>query len=531
MTSTHLAPDAAGPGPGQDGTPPPGPPPQPGHRAPRVRPRAEWPALAALLAVTAVLLLWNLSASGYANSFYSAAAQAGAQSWKAFLFGSFDAANAITVDKPPAALWPMALSVRLFGLGSWQLLVPQALMGVGTVAVLYFAVRRRAGVGAGLLAGALMALTPVAALMFRFNNPDALLCLLTVSALACFLRALEKGRTRWLVAAGALLGVAFLAKALQAWLVVPVLAGVYLACAPTRPWRRVVQLLWAGAALVASCGWWIALIELWPEDSRPYVGGSQHNSFLELTFAYNGLGRLTGDEPGSVGGGPGGGWGQTGVGRLFEGALGGQIAWLLPAAVLLLVAGLVVTRSASRTDPDRAALLTWGGALVITSVTFSLMSGIFHEYYTVALAPYIAAVVALGTSLLWSRRQHPAARGALAAALAVTSVWSFVLLGRYGDWYPALRWTVLVAGLASAAALLVVGRATSGTAGRLALVTAAVGVAAALAAPLGVTLNTVDTPHSGSIVTAGPTVTSGAGGFPGRGRGGQPPGGQGPPQQ
>ncbi|OEV11565.1 ArnT family glycosyltransferase, partial [Streptomyces nanshensis] len=278
------------------------------------RPRWERPGYWALLALTAVLFLYGLGASGYANSFYSAAAQAGSESWKAFLFGSLDSGNVITVDKPPAALWPMALSVRLFGLGAWQMLVPQALMGVATVAVLYAAVRRWFGPAAGLLAGGLMAFTPVAALMFRFNNPDAALCLLCVIAVYCLLRALEDTRSRWLLLCGVALGLAFLVKTLQAWLIVPPLAVVHLVCAQPPLLTRVKQLLLAGAAMVASCGWWIALAELWPAGSRPYIGGSQNNSFLELTLGYNGLGRITGNEVGSVGPGAGRGPGPGGYG-------------------------------------------------------------------------------------------------------------------------------------------------------------------------------------------------------------------------
>ncbi|WP_235209410.1 ArnT family glycosyltransferase, partial [Streptomyces rimosus] len=313
---------------------------------PTPNPRRHRPALLVLLLATAALYLWDLGASGYANQFYSAAAQAGSASWTAFFFGSSDAANSITVDKPPAALWPMALSVRLFGLSAWAILVPEALMGVATVGVLYAAVRRRFGAGAGLFAGALLALTPVAALMFRFNNPDALLCLLMVCAVYCVLRALEDARTKWLLLAGVCFGFAFLTKTLQAWLILPPLAVVYAVCAPTALRRRIVQLLLGGLAMVVSGGWWVAIVELWPAASRPYIGGSQHNSFLELTFGYNGLGRINGDEAGSVGGGPpggggrggGGAWGDTGITRLFTSDMGGQISWLLPAAFLLLVA-------------------------------------------------------------------------------------------------------------------------------------------------------------------------------------------------
>ncbi|TMU93714.1 glycosyltransferase family 39 protein [Streptomyces sp. DASNCL29] len=522
---------------------------RPGQRAPggsrlarawRGRPEdPRWarPALWALLAATTVLYLWSLGASGYANQFYSAAVQAGGESWKAFFFGSSDAANSITVDKPPAALWPMALSVRLFGLSSWAVLAPEALMGVATVGVLYAAVRRRFGAAAGLIAGAALAVTPVAALMFRFNNPDALLCLLMVSAVSCVLRALEDARTKWLLLAGVCFGLGFLTKTLQAWLILPPLAVVYAVCAPAKFGRRIGQLLLAGLAMVVSGGWWVAIVELWPASSRPYIGGSQHNSFLELTFGYNGLGRINGNETGSVGGGgpggPGGGgggggrWGETGIDRLFGSDMGGQIAWLLPAAFILLAAGIWLTWRAKRTDTRRAAFLVWGGSLLMTFATFSFMSGIFHQYYNIALAPYIAALVGMGAAVLWERRSEGGRAGAVASAVlavtvAVTAYMSYVLLGRSPDWHPWLRWAVLIGGLAAAAGLLLTARLGR----RAALAAAGLGLAAGLAGPVAYTLNTVETPKHGSIVTAGPSVAGGMGGpggrFPGGGRGGPP---------
>ncbi|MFJ4060334.1 ArnT family glycosyltransferase [Streptomyces albogriseolus] len=496
---------------------------------PTTDPRWARPAFLALLLATGVLYLCNLHASGYANSFYSAAVQAGSQSWKAFFFGSLDAANAITVDKPPAALWPMALSVRLFGLNSWAILVPEVLMGVGTVAVVHASVRRRSGHGAALLAGAVLALTPVVALMFRFNNPDALLALLMAVACHLVVRALEDGRTRWLVWAGVAVGFAFLTKTLQAFLILPALAAVYAVCAPVRPRKRFAQLALATVALVVSGGWWVAVVELWPASSRPYIGGSQNNSFLELTFGYNGLGRLNGDETGSVGGGgaPGGGgrWGETGWDRMFNDDIGGQISWLLPAALILLVAGLVLSRKAGRTDVTRAAFLVWGGSLLTTAVVFSFMAGIFHQYYTVALAPYVAAVTGMGAAALWHRRREAVAALTLAATVTATAAWGYVLLHRTPDYLPWLRWLVLVGGLTAALGLVFAGRAGH----RVVLAAAGLGVAASLAGPTAYTLSTVREGHSGSIVTAGPAST-GRGGGPGGGggpRNGTPPGANG----
>ncbi|MFR9794565.1 ArnT family glycosyltransferase [Streptomyces sp. MS06] len=500
-------------------------------------PRWVRPAFIGLLLATAALYLYGLSASGWANSFYSAAVQAGSSSWKALFFGSLDAANSITVDKPPASLWPMALSVRIFGLNSWAILVPEVLMGVGTVAVVYASVRRRFSPAAGLIAGAVLALTPVAALMFRFNNPDALLALLMAAACYLVVRALEDGRTRWLVWAGVAIGFAFLTKTLQAFLILPALAFVYAACAPVPLRRRFGQLAAATLALVVSGGWWVAIVELWPASSRPYIGGSQNNSFLELTFGYNGFGRLNGDETGSVGGGGGGNgggrWGETGWDRMFNSEIGSQISWLLPAALILLVGGLVATRKLKRTSVTRGSFLVWGGSLLMTLAVFSYMAGIFHQYYTVALAPYLAAVTGMGAGLLWEKRKETWASLVLAASAVAAAAWGYVLLHRTPDYLPWLRWLVLIGGLAGALGLVFAGRVTR----QLALAAAAVSVVAALAGPTAYTLSTVNSAHTGSIPTAGPagaSVMGGRGGPGGRTRGGFPGGGtpgQGPNQQ
>ncbi|MEV5599895.1 glycosyltransferase family 39 protein [Streptomyces sp. NPDC052299] len=501
---------------------------------------APWvrPAFLALLLVITLAYLWNLSASGYANSFYSAAVQAGSRSWKAFFFGSLDAANAITVDKPPAALWPMALSVRVFGLSSWAILAPQVVMAAATAGVLYATVRRRFSAAAGLITMAVFALTPVAALMFRFNNPDALLALLMTVTVHCVLRAMERGRTKWLVWAGVAVGLAFLSKTLQAFLILPPLAVLYAVCAPVPVRRRFGQLGLAVLAMVVAGGWWVAAVELWPASSRPYIGGSQNNSFLELTFGYNGLGRINGEETGSVGGGggPGGGqWGETGIGRMFNSEVGAQISWLLPAALILLVAGIWLTRRAGghlpgmkrwgSTDTARAAFLAWGGSLLMTAAVFSFMAGIFHQYYTVALAPCLAALVGMGVTVLWEERAHWWAGAALAGTVAVTAYWAYVLLGRTPDYLPWLRTAVLVTGLVAAAGLLLVVRLGR----RLALVAVALGFAASLAGPAAYTVSTLNTGHQGSIVTAGP-ASGGMGGGPGGGGGRGGPGGM-PPGQ
>jgi 4-amino-4-deoxy-L-arabinose transferase-like glycosyltransferase len=483
------------------------------------------PALIALLAVTLIAYIVDLTSSNYANSFYAAAVQAGTKSWKAFFFGSIDSSNFITVDKPPASLWVMELSGRVFGFSSASMLVPQVLEGVLSVGLLFAGVKRWFGAGAGLLAGAALAVTPVAALMFRFNNPDALMVCLMVASAYCMVRALESGGgRRWMLAVGALLGFAFLAKMMEAFLVVPGFALVYLIAAPVSVRRRVSDLLLGGVAMLAASGWWVAIVQLWPASSRPMIDGSPDNSILNLIFDYNGFGRLSG--------GTGGGnfSGTTGVLRLFNDLMGGQASWLIPAAAIVLVGGLVWRGRAPRTDRLRAALMLWGSWLVVSGAVFSFGSGVIHTYYTVELAPAVAALCGIGAAVLWQRRLLAPARIGMALMVAVTTVWAVVMLQRSPSWETWLTPLVIVAALVAIAGLAI---PPSLLRRRLAAATAVAAIVACLTAPLAYSIETISTPHTGSVVSAGPTVSGasafGGGGGPGgggtSGRGGFPGGG------
>ncbi|MEE3849772.1 glycosyltransferase family 39 protein [Gordonia sp. LSe1-13] len=493
--------------------------------------------VAALLLGTAIAYLWNLSANGWANSFYSAAIQAGSESWTAWFFGSSDMANSITVDKPPASLWIPSLSVRIFGLNSWSILVPEVLMGVASVALLYLITRKYFGHWPGILAGFVLAVTPVAAMMFRFNNPEALLILLMIAAVWATLKAIDDGRLRWMILTGVFVGFGFLTKQLQVMLIVPPLAVTYLAFGQHNWVRRIGHLLAALGAMIVSAGWWILAVELWPASARPWIGGSQNNSILELTLGYNGLGRLNGNETGSVvpgggygapgdGGGGGGMWGDTGWLRMFEPAQGGQIAWLIPTGIVLTIAALVLIGKARRTDPRRAYLVVWGLWLLVTMAVFSFMAGIFHSYYTAALAPAVAAVVAGGATVCWSQRERLWVRIVLATAVWIAAIWAFVLLNRSPDFVPWLRWTVLAMGIVGGAVMLVAHRAY------LSAVAVVAALVAGLAGPIAYTVDTIATPKQGSIISAGPRVEGefgpgggGPGGGPRAGgmRGGPPP--------
>lgn len=464
--------------------------------------RRHRPLLWLLLAGTAVLYLWNLTASGWANSYYAAATQAATESWQAWLFGSLDAGNSITVDKPPASLWLSGLFARVFGFSSWTVLAPQALAGVGAVGLLYLTVKRVSGAGAGLLAGAALALTPVATLMFRYNLPDALLTLLLVAAAYAVTVAIERAGWRWLALAGALVGLAFLTKMLQAFVVLPAFVAAYLVAAPAPLPRRLAHVGVAAVATVLSAGWYVALVELWPPSSRPYISGSSNDSLLELTLGYNGLGRIFGGGGGAGGSGPGNVafGGEAGLGRMFGPAFGTEVSWLLPAAIIAVLAGLWFTRHAPRTDRTRAALLLWGGWLAVTALVFSLMTGIVHPYYAVALAPAIAAPVGIACAALWRGRTHRPALLTLAAMVATTSVWTFILLARHDSWLPWLRWTILACGVLVATAL------ATGVTTRL---VAASAVAVALAGSSVFTVATAAESHTGSIPLSGPPSTTG----------------------
>ena len=449
---------------------------------------------AALLSGTALLYLVGIDRSGWSNPFYSAAAQAGAQSWKALFFGASDAAGTITVDKPPASIWVMSLSIRLFGLSSWSLLVPEALMGVATVALLVATVRRVAGPWPGLLAGLLLAVTPVLTLMARVDDPDALLTLLLVAAAWSTTRALDSGRLRWTLLTGTLLGFAFLTKSLAAFLVLPGLAGAFLLAGPGSPRRRVGHLLAAGGALLGAAGWWVLAVELTPASSRPWVGGSPGDSPLDLAFGYNGLGRLTGDESGA---------GVHVLGRQSPlrllGSAADQFGWLLPAAVVGVVAGLVLRRGRPRTDAMRAALVLWAGWALPTALVFSLMQGTWHAYYTVELAPALAALTSLGATLLW-RRSTRATFAVLATGSLMTTAWAVSLVARQPAPEGTVAALVLLCGLVGVLLF-----AAGGTVNRsVARGAAALLLLAAVIGPAAWSIATAEAPHTGSSVRAGP---------------------------
>jgi 4-amino-4-deoxy-L-arabinose transferase-like glycosyltransferase len=489
------------------------------------------PVRVAIFGMTALLYSWNLARVDMGNDFYAAAVKSGTMSWKAFFFGSLDPGSFITVDKPPASLWVMELSGRIFGFSSWSMLLPEALAGLATVMVLYHLVRRWMGEPAAVFASLALALTPVAVVIFRYNDPDAFLTLLLVlAAWACW-RAIETGKTMGLVLSGALVGLAFLTKTLDAFIVVPALGLAYLWCGPPRLARRIGQLGWAALALLVSSGWWVAIVELWPKSARPYIGGSTDNSELNLIFGYNGFARIFGSGGAGAGGGTTSGsssafGGGEGLLRMFDSELAGQISWLLPLAVAGIVAGLWLTRRNHRTNGQRAGFVLWGGTLLMFLVVYDYAKGIFHPYYTVVMAPAIAALAGAGAVALW-RLGHQSLRWAwvLPTAIVGTVVWADALLARTSGYDSWVGPTVVVTGVVSALVLFLCMVRPKGTRW-FALVAGTIAAASVLAGPAAYSLTTLGTTTS-AIATAGPaSAASGLGGGAGPGgRGG--PGGTG----
>jgi 4-amino-4-deoxy-L-arabinose transferase-like glycosyltransferase len=477
---------------------------------------------AVLLVATAVMYLWNITVNGMGNQFYAGAAQAGSKNWEALLFGSLDTQNFMTVDKPPVSQWVMGLSGQIFGFSSASMMIPQALMAVATVALLYAAVRRISGPNAALLAGAALAVTPVAAMMFRYNNPDAVMVLLMMAAVYCAVRALEHASAKWMALAGVALGFAFLAKMLEGIMVMPAIGLVYLVAAPTSIRKRLLHLLGSLAAFLVSSGWFVLLTLVWPASSRPYIAGSTDNNFMNLVLGYNGFARVLGKKNGSLEPNPmigesasahfdvasgkhgfhGFGNQPQGLTRLFTGEFGYEIGWLLPAALLALVLVLISRGRAPRTDLVRAGAIVFGGWMLVDGLVLSYMKSMVHPYYSLSFAPAVAGMLAIGVHEMWGKRDTWFGRGGLAALILGSGVWSFWTLGRNAEWFPALRWAILAVTVVATIALLV--SLSSQARQRFAVAALVVGLIGGLFGASAYAFATIGQPHSGGMPLVGP---------------------------
>ncbi len=481
------------------------------------------PALLAVTALASLLSGWGLTRNGYANVYYSEAVQAASHSWRAMLTNAEDLSGFVSLDKGPLSLWMMGLSGRVFGFGSLSMLLPNAACGVASVVVLHNLVKRTLGHRAAVLAALMLALSPVAVAVSRFNNPDALLMLSVVCAAWALVRALESGRTHHVMLSGAFVGLAFNTKMLEAYLVAPALALAFAVAGRGSVRRRLGQLTAAGAAMALVSFAWFATMMAIPSAERPWVGDTLHDSWFELIFGANGLSRVSGSGAGPAG--SGGFGGSPGALRLFNSAVGAQIAWLLPLATVGLLAGLWLRRGTPRGDVERAAYLLWGTWALVAVAIFSFSSGIFHPYYTSLLAPAVAVLCAGGLVSLWDARRSRWATLVLASTLLATGALSFVLLGRTPGFVPALRWLIVGSVVVFAAGVVALRIGTPALRGRLVGVVAAAGIAGVLAGPGAYAIATAGHRTTGSNPLGGPTsVSQGGPGFGAGGRSGLPGG-------
>jgi 4-amino-4-deoxy-L-arabinose transferase-like glycosyltransferase len=478
------------------------------------------PELLALLVLAAVLDLWALDRNGFANEYYAAAVRSMSSSWHAFLYGSFDAKGIMTVDKPPLASWVQVAFVKVFGFNSWSLLVPQALMGVATVGLVYDLARRMFGRPAGFVAGLVLALTPMTVAISRHNNPDALLILCSVAAVWFMVRGLEDGRGRWLAFAGVAVGLGFEAKMAVALMVVPGIVAAWLWVAPRGLRRSAAQLAgFAGTALVVGLAWPL-LMWLTPAADRPWVSGTSDNSIWSLMFGYNGLGRLGGQaggpQVGGGAGGPGGGGaggpfgGPAGPFRLLEQSLGGQAGWLLGTAIVAGLAVLVATRL-RRSDARSGWVIAVGGAFLTCAVAFSSAKGIFHPYYVSLLAPFTALLVGAGAGLLTRGDRVSRVLAGVAIVAGVAS--ELAVLHHLPGTLDALR-PLLLAGGVAAIVLLVVAEDV-----RLRVAILGAAFALLLFAPASWAFQTLGHATQGTFPAGGPANAAGGIGGPGGGGG------------
>lgn len=559
--------------------------PPPTGRAARAIPRPSlsatlsWLPLAPVLVLSAVLNTHRLAQNGYANVFYSAGVKSMLGSWHNFIFNSFDPGGLVTVDKPPLALWVQVASAKVFGFSPMSLLLPEAIIGVLTVAVLYAVMRRPFGTLAAFAGALTLAVFPSFVAVARDNGVDPVLVLLMLLACGAALRAIRTGRWPALLAAAVLVGLAFTTKTLAAFPVIPGIALGYLLCAPGPLLRRTLRLLAAGALLGAVSFAWIGLVEATPAAQRPYVGGSTDNTELNLTFGYNGFGRVEGQI-----GGPGQIFVHLGAVapfphstrtvlsakrtaaprhvpnrilpdghfanptpfgvppgplRLFEAGLGDQGGWMLPFALLgmLALALAVLSRPLElaegaaphsrferiRRDPRTAGLIVLGGWFLAEAVLLSFSKGIVHPYYVSALGPGTAAMVGAGVAAFagWAPGRSaggPAARAAAAGdegrnwllllappAIAATVAAQLVLLDRahYLHWY----YTPLVIAAAAGALALLAALAARRLAGPAVLLTLLV----LTLAPAVYATTTWSVPVEGTFPAAGPRVAGSLG--------------------
>lgn len=429
---------------------------------------------------------------------------AGSQDWTAFFFSSSDPGNAISVDKPPLSLWVMAASVWAFGLNPWSVLVPQALMGIASVYLLRNMVRSYVGAVEGILAAAALAVTPVATVMFRYNNPDALLTLLMIGAAYATLESIRNNALRWLILAGVLTGAALLTKQLQIALLLPAIAAAYLVFAAGPVLKRMLHLAAALLAAAVAGGWWFIVVQITPAASRPFVGGSRHNSAVELTLGYNGVDRLTGEDASRTLSPSAESLAdklEPGFQRFLQPQFSGQFGWFLPLAIAGLFLAIWQLKRGRGSAGYRALLMLCSVWFFCSATVLAFMSGIVHPYYSLTLVPPMCALAAIALVYMVRYRDRRSVRLALAGTLLVTMVLAFITAIRSTADFPQGPLVALCL-WAIAIALQLLPPPTK-TMRSIAIGALAV---ALMLGPVVWSVNTVLSPHTGAGVVAGPSI-------------------------
>ncbi len=445
-----------------------------------VQSKNDWPPLWQRLALAVVMLVsifmnfYQLGQNGFGNLYYASAIRSMLDSWHNFFFVSFDPGGFVSIDKPPLGFWLQAASAKILGFTPFSIFLPQALAGVLSVLLLYYLVRRHFGVVAGLLAALALAISPISVLTNRNNTIDSTLVLVMLLGAWAVLRAAQSGKLRWLLLCAVFVGLGFNIKMLEAYLVVPAYGLLYLLAAPRRIWVRIGHLALAALLMLTISLSWAVAVDLTPAASRPYVGSSQNNSEISLALGYNGIQRLLGQfgfggnnavsstsrnttrqfptsvssggtftgafqqtgtggtdqSPNGVGSGSSGGGGSSGMFntgnpgllRLFNEPLGGQIVWLLPMALLGMLALAWQRRPRFREDRQQQSLLLWGTWLLTMAVFFSVAT-FFHQYYLSTFAPAICALFGIGVVVMWQDYRRSGWRGwLLPLALLLTAL-------------------------------------------------------------------------------------------------------------
>jgi 4-amino-4-deoxy-L-arabinose transferase-like glycosyltransferase len=484
------------------------------------------PALLLILVCAAVLYCWDMSGSMY-NAFYASAARSMSESWKAFLFGSFSPANAITIDKIPGYLWPQAISARLFGFKPWSVVLPQVIEAFVTVLATYRLVRRWAGEVAAVLAAAFLALTPAVVASGHTNNEEAAYVMCLALAALATQRAVVSGKLRSLVLAGVWVGLAFQCKMVEAWAILPVIAVTYLVAAPPTLRRRILDMVVAALVTVAVSLVWVVTVALVPASSRPYIDGTTNNNPFSMVFGYNALTRFSslGITPASVGavsehgGGAAGAFPASGLATMFQAAQASQVGWLYPLAAVSIVVLLWQRRRMPRTDPIRAIVIMWTAWIVVYGLAYS--EGSIHSYYVVTLAPALAALSGAGTVALWRAFRAGGRRGmALPITIALTVGWGIYI----ASGFPTYRWLIpalAVAGIVALAALAVVWRGPAAIARWAMPAACVIGTLVVLLGPIAWDSSVITTGDTTSLAmgNAGPSAQrfGGGAGFGGAG--------------